>query len=144
MYERDATLAQVSDLPRGWIAFRPCRRALGALGTSARSRSRGREGIIRYRRLRSTHHQCGRRRRSAAFSYSLGIEQSPKLPELIVIGLRAELGQAAINACYEQMRSGTRIEPGMRVADLLGGGFECVDRPDRADRADRADRVCRK
>ena len=60
------------------------------------------------------------------FSYSIGIQQSLGQPELIVIGLKAEVAQEAINECYRQMKSGAAIVCGARVADLLGGGFECV------------------
>ena len=124
--ERDATLAQVSNLPCGWSAFRPYVGAPWERWEKALDADPAEEKAL------SDIADYGLHIINVAggddlppFSYSLGIEQSLKLPELIVIGLRAEVGQAAINACYEQMQSGTRIEPGMRVADLLGG-FECV------------------
>lgn len=62
----------------------------------------------------------------APFSYSIGIEQSLGMPELIVIGLKSNLAHSAINECYRQMKEGGEIAPGARVAGLLGGGFECL------------------
>ena len=41
------------------------------------------------------------------FFYSIGIEKSLGMPELIVIGLKPEVAQSAINECYRQMKSGT-------------------------------------
>lgn len=60
------------------------------------------------------------------FSYSIGIEKSLGLPELIVVGLGADVAQPVINECYRQMKQGAAIAPGARVADLLGGDFECM------------------
>jgi hypothetical protein len=62
----------------------------------------------------------------APFTYSIGIEQSLGMPELIIIGLKSDVAHSAINECYRQMKEGAAIAPGARVADLLGGGFECV------------------
>lgn len=63
---------------------------------------------------------------SPPFTYSIGIEQSLGLPELIIIGLNSDVAHSAINACYQQMKDGGAIVPGARVADLLSGGFECL------------------
>lgn len=60
------------------------------------------------------------------FTYSIGIEQSLGMPELIVIGLKSGVACSAINECYRQMKEEGAIAPGARVADLLGGGFECL------------------
>jgi hypothetical protein len=60
------------------------------------------------------------------FTYSIGIEQSIGMPELIVIVLKSSVAHYAINECYRQMKEGAAIAPGTRVAGLLGGGFECV------------------
>ena len=62
----------------------------------------------------------------APFTYSIGIEQSLGMPELIVIGLKSNVAHSAINECYRQMKEGGAIAPGARVAGLLGGGFECL------------------
>ena len=62
----------------------------------------------------------------APFTYSIGIEQSLGMPELIVIGLKSNVAHSAINECYRQMKEGVAIAPGARVAGLLGGGFECL------------------
>ena len=46
-----------------------------------------------------------------------------------MVGLRHEVAQAAINACYAQMKAGEPIGPGARVKGLLAGDFECVILP---------------
>jgi hypothetical protein len=127
VYERDRSLAEISDLPRGWGAFRPY------VGAQWERWEKPVEADPREERALSDIATYGLHIINVSgdndrppFSYSLGIEQSLGLPELIVVGLRAEVGQAAINACYEQMQAGTPIPAGMRVADLLGGGFECL------------------
>jgi len=127
VYERDSTLAQISDLPRGWGAFRPY------VGAAWERWEKPPEADPREEKALSDIAAYGLHIMNVSateelppFSYSLGIEQSLGMPELIVVGLRAEVGQAAINACYEQMQAGTVMAPGTRVADLLGGGFECL------------------
>lgn len=62
----------------------------------------------------------------APFTYSIGIEQSLGMPELIVIGLKSNVAHSAINECYRQMKEKGAMTPGARVAGLLGGGFECL------------------
>jgi len=62
----------------------------------------------------------------APFTYSIGIEQSLGMPELIVIGLKSNVAHSAINECYEQMKKGLTIAPGVKVSGLLGGDFECI------------------
>lgn len=129
VFERDPTLAEISDLPRGWGAFRP---EVGAA----------------WERWEEPHEEddCGDDEKALAdiathglhilhvaeegdlppFSYSIGIEQSLGQPELIVIGLKANVAHAAINVCFDQMKAGALVEPGVRVAGLLGGDFTCV------------------
>ena len=129
IFERDPTLADISDLPRGWGAFRL------EVGAAWERWEHPPEDD-----------DCGDEEKALAdiathglhilhiaeegdlppFSYSIGIEQSLGQPELIVIGLKAGVAHAAINACFDHMKAGTRIEPGVRVAGLLGGGFECL------------------
>ena len=60
------------------------------------------------------------------FTYSIGIEQSLGMPELIIIGLDSDVAQSVINECYRQMKEGGAIAPGARVAGLLGGDVECL------------------
>lgn len=131
--ESDATLAQVSDLPRGWSAFRE------EVGASWE----------RWRNEDEPEHVCntaaGEQKALAdiekfglhiisvreeddlpPFAYSIGIERSLGLPELIVIGLKGSVAQSAINACYDQMKAGTVMAPGVGVTGLLGGDFTCI------------------
>jgi hypothetical protein len=129
IYERDATLGQISDLPRGWSAYRP---EIGAA----------------WERWEQPHHEeCDEGDEKALadieayglhiinvreegdsppFSYSIGIEKTLGMPELIVIGLKPGVGQSVINECYARMKSGTRLDPGSRFAGLLGGDFICL------------------
>jgi hypothetical protein len=127
VFERDASLAQIADLPRGWSAFRP---HVGAEWERWREHAEPDDGeqkalddiVAHGLHIIHVMEEDG----LPPFSYSIGIGQSLGMPELIVIGLKHEVAQAAINECYRQMKTGTRLEAGVRVADLLGGGFECV------------------
>lgn len=127
--ERDPTLADISDLPRGWGAFRP---ELGAAwerwdnppeDDACGDEEKALADIATYG-LHILH--IAAEDDLPPFSYSIGIEQSLGQPELIVVGLKAEVAHAALNECYRQMKAGTRIAPGVRVADLLGGAFTCL------------------
>jgi hypothetical protein len=131
IYQRDATLATLSDLPRGWTAFRE---SVGADWVREQDESEEHEcdDVSREEKTLAdikayglaVFHILGEED-LPPFTYSVGIEQSLGLPELIVIGLKAEVGHAVINECYRQMKEGAVIAPGARVAGLLGGGFEC-------------------
>lgn len=124
--ERDLTLAQLGDLPRGWSAYRagigaPWERWQKDCDTDAAER-RALENIETY----GLHIlNVAAQGELPPFSYSIGVQQSLGLPELIVVGLRHELAQSVLNACYAMMKAGQPILPGTRVAGLLGGGFEC-------------------
>jgi hypothetical protein len=131
--EHDTTLAQLSDLPCGWSAFR------NEVGASWE----------RWRNKPEPEHVCntaaGEEKAMAdiekfglhiisvmeegglpPFSYSIGIGQSLGLPELIVVGLKNSVAHYAINACYDQMKAGTVMAPGVFITGLLGGGFSCA------------------
>lgn len=140
VFERDATLAEIAGLPAGWTTSRE---EIGA-------------GWERWERLPDEEdevddgHACSSTEEGEAkaladiaeyglhvmsvmedgdlppFTYSLGIEQSLGMPELIVIGLKSGVAHSAINECYRQMKADPSIGPGSRIADLLGGGFECL------------------
>jgi hypothetical protein len=124
--ERDPTLAQLGDLPAGWSAYRA-----DAGAPWERWQKDGDEHAAERRALEHIDTYGLHILNVAAdgelppFSYSIGIGQSLGLPELIVIGLRHEVAQAAINACYAIMKSGRPVTPGARVEGLLGGGFAC-------------------
>lgn len=135
VFERDPTLAQIADLPRGWSAFRaeagaPWERwekeaeeaGSGGCGDSTERDAKAIADIEQY----GLHIlNVAGEGDEPPFSYSIGIGKSLGQPELIVIGLRADMAQWMINECYLLMQGGTRIEPGARVAGLLEG-FECV------------------
>ena len=130
MVERDPSLAQVGDLPRGWSALRT------AAGTPWQRWQTGGDEHAAERKALDNIDTYGLHILSVAeaaalppFSYSIGIGQSLGQPELIVVGLRHEVAQAAINACYAQMKSGGAIEPGMRLTGLLAGDYECLILP---------------
>nr|WP_233410612.1 DUF4262 domain-containing protein [Rugamonas sp. CCM 8940] len=134
VYERDATLAQIGDLPRGWSAYRIC---IGAdwerwekspeADDCEQEVNDGEQKALAHIEEYGLHIiSVNEEDDLPPFSYSIGIEQSLAMPDLIVVGLRHEVAQAVINECYRQMKSGKLIAPGSRVADLLGGEFECV------------------
>lgn len=140
VFEHDPTLAGIADLPRGWSAWRdehggPWERwereeeedegdgeDAHACDTDAMERQ-ALADIDAYG-LHVLH--VGEGEDAPPFTYSMGIEKSLGMPELIMVGLRPEVAHAAINECYRQMKAGKAIGPGSRVRDLLGGDFECV------------------
>lgn len=136
--ERDSTLSQISDLPFGWSAYRS---EIGGDWERWQSPFEGDEEDV----TEVCNANKGDQKALAdiatyglhiinvkeelelpPFSYSIGIEKSLGMPELIVIGLRHEVAQAVINECYRQMKLGTAIRPGVAVSDLLGGDFKCL------------------
>lgn len=151
VYEADQTLAEVSDLPRGWSA---ARNAVGAVWDRWEREPDEDEDEDADDAGAAPAHQCDRSPEAIQkseqkalddiatyglhvisvqgddehlpFTYSLGIEQSLGMPELIIIGLRSSLAHGMINACYERMKAGLQLAPGMRVDGLLGDGFQCV------------------
>jgi hypothetical protein len=134
VFEKDPTLAQVSDLPRGWSAYRS---EIGAEwerwenppeeDTCEHDEEAANQNALADIEKFGLHIiNVGAEGDLPPFSYSIGIERSLGKPELIVIGLKAEVAQATINECYDQMKTGAPIAPGARVAGLLGGGFECL------------------
>lgn len=136
--ERDPTLSRIGDLPLGWSAYRPdvggewerwqkpaeddeedpkdvCDADDGDEKALANIATYGLHII-----------SVMEEQDLPPFAYSIGIERSLRLPELIVIGLRWEVAQLAINECYRQMKSGADIKPGALVTGLLGGDFKCL------------------
>lgn len=140
VFERDATLAELSDLPIGWSAYRE------EVGAEWERWEKSPDEDDEQDEERTEHdcawdddkmladiEQYGLQVISVTgegdfppFSYSVGIEQSLGLPELIVIGLKSGVAHSAINECYSQMKAGAAFVPGSRVAGLLGGDFECL------------------
>ncbi len=143
VYERDATLADISDLPPGWGAFREEVGAAWERWENPPDEDEGEE-------KGSDGHHCSSAEDGEAkaladiaqyglhvisvleedelppFTYSIGITQSLGLPELIVIGLKSGIAHSAINECYRQMKDGGVLAPGSRVSGLLGGEFQCL------------------
>ena len=142
VFEKHADMAAVADLPRGWGA---CRDDAGAewerweldpeddQDEDEEDRPHACGGPEADAKALSDIEQYGLHVISVMeddghppFTYSIGVEQSLGMPELILIGLQSNVACSAINECYRQMKEGGAIAPGVRVADLLGGGFECV------------------
>jgi hypothetical protein len=136
VFESDATLAEISDLPRGWSAFReevgadwerwedpPEEDDEHACADSEEGDAKALADIAEYGLHVISVMEEGD---LPPFTYSIGIEQSLGLPELIVIGMKSPVAHSAINECYRQMKAGTAMTPGTRVAGLLGGDFTCV------------------
>ena len=142
VFERHADIAAIADLPRGWAA---CRDVAGGEWERWEMDPEDDQDDTED----DTPHACGGPEADARalaniekyglhvisvlgddehvpFTYSIGIEQSLGMPELIMIGLQSNVAHSAINECYRQMKEGEAIGPGARVAGLLGGGFECL------------------
>lgn len=142
IFEKHPDMAAIADLPRGWGAYREAAgaewerwelepeededddeedgpHACGGPEADARALADiEKYGLHIISVLEDAEH--------APFTYSIGIEQSLGMPELIIIGLKSNVAQSAINECYRQMKEGGAIAPGTRVTGLLGGGFECL------------------
>jgi len=58
------------------------------------------------------------------FSYSVGIEQTSGVAELIVIGLKQELAHSIVNTYNNRVRDGKQFEIGRTYPGFVGG-FEC-------------------
>ena len=58
------------------------------------------------------------------FSYSIGVEATLRMPEVMVVGLRPELSQSIINDYYRRARAGEVVGNGASVADLIDR-FDC-------------------
>jgi hypothetical protein len=67
------------------------------------------------------------------FSYSIGIQDSSEAPDVIVIGLRPELGGFLVNEYNKLVRKGKRFKRGRRYAGLLEG-FSVYFEPARRER----------
>lgn len=142
VFEKHADIATIADLPRGWGASRE---AVGAEWERWKQDPEDDQDDHE----KDGPHACGGAEADAKaladiekyglhvisvmeddehspFTYSIGIEQSLGMPELIIVGLKSNVAHSAINECYRQMKDGGAIAPGTRVADLLGGGFECL------------------
>jgi hypothetical protein len=140
--ERHADIAAIADLPRGWGA---CRKAAGAEWERWEMDPENDQEDAE----EDAPHSCGGPEADARalanidkfglhvisvlgddehtpFTYSIGIEQSLGMPELIMIGLKSNVAHSAINECYRLMKEGAAIAPGTCVAGLLGGDFECL------------------
>ena len=62
------------------------------------------------------------------FSYSIGIEQSSRQPELIVTGLKQELAHSIINEYNERVRAGEQFETDTPYSGFIGN-FDVMFRP---------------
>lgn len=67
------------------------------------------------------------------FSYSIGIQDSGGAPDVIVIGLRPELGGYLVNEYNRRVRDGARFKRGTKYADFLTG-FPVYIEPARPER----------
>lgn len=67
------------------------------------------------------------------FSYSIGIQDSSGAPDVIVIGLRPELGGFVVNEYNRQIRKGRRFKRGRRYPGFLRG-FSVYFEPARKER----------
>ncbi len=66
---------------------------------------------------------------SPSFSYSIGLQDSAGVPDVIVLGEGSRISKSMIDAYQEFALSGIRFEPGRRYAGFLGGGFEVYIEP---------------
>lgn len=66
---------------------------------------------------------------SPSFSYSIGLEDSAGMPDVIVLGENSQIGKSMIDAYQEFVVAGQRFEPGRLYLGFLGGGFEVYVEP---------------
>jgi len=58
------------------------------------------------------------------WSYTIGLHETLKQPELIVLGLQGDLAHSVLNEAATQLKNGLRLEDGHRVRELLAN-VEC-------------------
>lgn len=137
VFERDATLSEIADLPRGWGAYREYvgaaweRWQKAPAEDEADEQADGKDAESGDAKALADIEEYGLHIISVTgdgdappFCYSIGIGKSLGMPELIVIGIKPALATSMINACYRQMATGVPFTPGARVADLIEG-FDC-------------------
>ena len=56
-----------------------------------------------------------------SFSYSVGLTKSLGVPEVIVVGVRPELGHALVNLYMDRARGGEVFQPGIPYLGFLSG-----------------------
>src|SRR5271167_4935713 len=54
------------------------------------------------------------------WSYTIGLYDSFRQPEIVVIGLKTDTAQSLLNEMQQRIRSGLLILEGLRQSDLLG------------------------
>jgi hypothetical protein len=54
------------------------------------------------------------------FTYSVGITQTAKAPEVVVIGLKRELAHSVVNEYHRRVRDGEVFVPGQRYSGFIG------------------------
>lgn len=64
------------------------------------------------------------------FSYSIGVQETSDVPEVIVVGLKPELGGFMVNEYNRQVRAGTRFKRGVLYPGFLEG-FDVYIEPAR-------------
>lgn len=64
------------------------------------------------------------------FSYSIGIQETSSVPEVIVVGLKPELSNWMVNEYNRQVRAGTRFQRGVLYSGFLEG-FDVYIEPAR-------------
>ena len=63
-----------------------------------------------------------------SFSYSIGLTRSLSIPEVIVVGVRPDLGQSLVNSYMDRARAGESFIPGVPYLGFLSG-FPVYFRP---------------
>ncbi len=66
------------------------------------------------------------------FTYSIGINQKQNKPDLIIIGLKAELAHSIINNYKDRLLSGEVFDTGKFYSDFLGGFDVCFIEVDKS------------
>lgn len=55
------------------------------------------------------------------FAYTVGLTESFDHPELVVVGQRPEMMQFMLNECADRVKSGTRLQPGAQLDEVIEG-----------------------
>ena len=62
--------------------------------------------------------------KSPRFSYTIGLYQTYKHPELVIVGLRHEIMDTMIRSVVNRIKAGEQFEDGGRYGGILQG-FDC-------------------
>jgi len=63
------------------------------------------------------------------FTYSIGLYETYKHPEIMIFGLANDTAHGVLSECVKMIKNGTRFPTEQPVMDVLAGDFEVIFKP---------------